>query len=127
MRSDTKEWLEIAQEDYDDSLYLFKAARHPNAVYHMCQAVEKILKAAQVEFARTAPKKTHELEKVADKTTIAFSEKQRQILKSLSKHYRRVRYPDIQRSHYNTKAKVEEIMADGKKIYLWIRKKLRHN
>jgi HEPN domain-containing protein len=62
--------------DYDDSLYLFKGSRHPNAVYHMCQALEKVLKAVQIEFAHQIPKKTHDLESIAGETQLDFSPEQ---------------------------------------------------
>jgi hypothetical protein len=34
MKPETRQWLTIAQDDYSDSLYLFKGARYPNATYH---------------------------------------------------------------------------------------------
>ena len=40
MRQETENWLQLAANDYDDSLYLYQAARHPNAVDLICSAVE---------------------------------------------------------------------------------------
>jgi HEPN domain-containing protein len=126
MKSETKEWLEIAEEDYKDSLYLFKGARHPNAVYHMCQAIEKLLKATQIEFTNKNPRKTHYLELIARKTGLDFTKDQYLALEDLSKHYRRIRYPDYQRALYNTKAKVQPIINQGKEIYQWVLTKLKN-
>lgn len=114
----------VADEDYDDSLYLFRGARHPNAVYHMCQALEKLLKAAQVELTDKTPKKTHHLASIAQECGIAFTEKQQNALEDFSKHYQRVRYPDFQRTYYNTKVKVAPLIKEGKELYLWISKQL---
>src|SRR4030067_1125623 len=58
MKPEAKNWIGLAEEDYHDSLYLFKAARYPNAVYLLCQAIEKLLKAIQVEIASQPPQKT---------------------------------------------------------------------
>ena len=127
MRAGTKQWLEIAAEDYDVSLLLFKRASHPQAIYAMCQAVEKVLKAAQIEIANQPPQKTHQLEKIARESGLDFSDEQYQILKELSKHYRRVRYPDIQRIRYNTKAKAQQIIDQGREVYQWVLTKLKNH
>ena len=124
MRAGAKQWQEIAQEDYEVSLLLFEQARHPHALYMMCQAVEKILKAAQIEFAHIAPEKTHQLDTIAHQTGLDFSKKHCEFLAELSKHYRRVRYPDIHRESYNTKAKIEPIFNQGEEVYQWILAKL---
>jgi HEPN domain-containing protein len=120
MKSDTQQWLDIAATDYGSSLYLFKGAYYPQAVYFLCQAVEKLLKAALIELAGRPPVKTHQLESLARKTRLPFSEAYTQILKDLTRHYGRVRYPDYARTFYNTRAKVEPIINQGKEVYQWI-------
>ena len=120
MRVGAKQWLEIAQSDYEVSRLLFKHAHHPQAVYALCQAIEKILKAAQIGFAHQRPQKVHDLKAIAGETGLTFSQEQYQMLKDLTRHYKKVRYPDFARFEYNTKAKVEPIIKQGQKIYLWI-------
>jgi HEPN domain-containing protein len=85
MRAGTKQWLEIAESDYEVSLLLFKHAHHPQAVYAICQALEKTLKAAQIEFAHTRPKKIHHLKTIAEETNLPFSVAQYKILNELNK------------------------------------------
>lgn len=120
MKSETRNWLEIAQQDYDTSLYLFTGARHPYAVYQICQAIEKLLKASQVEFTTQTPRKTHNLVNLAKNSGLTFSEKQYQDLEQLLSHYNRVRYRDIGQAAYNTKEKVQPIINKAQKMYLWI-------
>jgi HEPN domain-containing protein len=120
MKQVTKNWIALAQDDYDDSLYLFKGARHPNAVYHMCQAIEKVLKAALTELADEHPPKTHNLVNLAIQSGLAFSSEQMESLKQLRRHYDRVRYRDIAQASYNTKAKVSPVIDAGQTLYLWI-------
>ena len=72
------------------------------------------------------PKKIHRLENIAHDTGIEFSDNQYEILTDLSKHYSRVRYPDISGVSYNTKAKALPIINKGKEMYLWIRERLKN-
>lgn len=112
LKVEAKQWLDIAQSDYECSLYLYDGGRYPQAVYMLCQSVEKVLKAALVEIADLPPKKIHRLENIASDTGIAFSTTQYDLLTDLSKHYSRVRYPDISRVSYNSKEKVHQIMEE---------------
>ena len=124
MKSETKQWLKIAEGDYDVSQYGFKMARYPQALYLLCQAIEKLLKAAQIEFVNQRPPKSHRLENIARKTQLSFSDKQYESLIELSQHYGRVRYPDYSQADYSNKMKVSPIFNKGQKIYLWILDKL---
>jgi HEPN domain-containing protein len=123
----SENWLDLAKMDYDDSLYLFKGARYPNAVYHVCQAVEKILKAAQVKFKNTVPRKTHQLGDLAKASGLEFTLEQTKFLEALAKDYGRVRYSDYARTFYNTKAKVDPLFKKAQQTYLWILTKLESN
>lgn len=125
MKPETKNWLDLAEEAYDDCLYLFKGARYPSAVYYIGQAVEKILKAAQIEFVAELPRKTHDLEGLARKSGLEFSPEQFQAFRDLTKHYNKVRYRDFGQAYYNTKAKVEPILTQGKQLYQWILTRLK--
>ena len=126
MKSETKQWLKIAEGDYDVSQYGFKMARYPQALYLLCQAIEKALKGAQIELADQVPKKTHNLKNIGTQTGLPFSKAQYQVLKNLTKHYTRVRYPDYSKASYNTKAKVEPIFIQGKEVYQWILARLNY-
>ena len=119
MKPETKEWLAIAEGDYQVGLYAYKKAHHPQAIYMLCQALEKVLKAAQIEFADQAPKRTHRLEQIAKDSWLEFSQEQYDILTDLSKHYAKVRYPDFARMDYNTKSKVSPIVTHIKDLYQW--------
>lgn len=122
MRKGTQEWLEIAEGDYEVGLTAYKMARYPQAIYMLCQALEKVLKAAQIEFAQEVPKKTHELERIAQQTKLEFSQEQYGTLAELGRIYRRIRYPDINQRFYNTKEKVAPIYDKLKTLYLWTKK-----
>ena len=127
MKSETKQWLKIAEGDYEVSLIGLKKARYPQALYLLCQAIEKVLKGAQIEFTNKSPQRTHRLETIAKKTTLDFSNKQIEQLIELTRHYGKVRYPDLSQADYNSKKKVEPIFNKAKTIYLWILKQFKNH
>ena len=59
---DVKEWIEIADNDFDSALQLNEVVRKHNEIicYHCSQAVEKYLKGYLVSID-IVPKKTHDL------------------------------------------------------------------
>ena len=108
-------------------VYFHKAARHPNAVYLMCQAIEKLLKGAQVHLLKQTPKKIHHLKNLAKESGLEFSDSQLETLKVLTTHYERTRYRDLSQAHYNTKTRVQPIIKQGREIYLWILRELKNH
>ncbi|MDA1061072.1 MAG: HEPN domain-containing protein [bacterium] len=126
MKALTNTWLKTAEADYDTASYLFEGARYPHAIYFLCQAIEKLLKAAQVEFTDLTPKKIHRLENLAHDSTLEFSDDQYDILTDLSKIYSKIRYPDIAQVSYNTKDKVNSLFESGKELRQWILGKLQN-
>jgi len=108
-------------------LYLFEGAKYPQSVYFICQAIEKLLKAYLIEFQQIRPEKIHRLEKLAIQTKLQFSSDQLNQLEQLTIHYNRIRYPDYSQEYYNTRAKVEPIINQGKTLYLWIKVELENH
>jgi len=49
MRSETKRWLNLAEDDYKNALLLWENRRYGATVFFYQQAIEKILKAYIVE------------------------------------------------------------------------------
>lgn len=125
MKSETNQWIKIAEADYKSGTYLFERGFYPQSIYLLCQALEKVLKAAQIEYANSLPKKIHHLHVIALETSLEFTKEQLEKLEELSKHYNRVRYPDISQAFYNTKTKTTFIVTSAKKLYLWIYKQLK--
>lgn len=73
MSQDAENWLKLATEDYDTALYLFEGARHPYAVYFMCQAIEKLLKGIQIQLKQQQPRKVHNLRNLAKASGLRFN------------------------------------------------------
>ena len=123
MKDITNVWLKIAKEDYDTAFYLYDGARYPQALYFLCQSLEKLLKAILVESSEKTPQKTHRLENIAVEIDTNFDKSLLLDLEEFSKHYGRVRYPDFSQEMYSTKIKVSPMFDKGKELYECLKKK----
>ena len=127
MKKLTKHWLSLAEKDFLAADYLFNGARYPHAIYFLCQAIEKILKADLIESSDSKPPHTHNLSSLVRKVSFKIPANNKVAIEELDKHYKRVRHPDIAQVSYNTKKKILPIFNHGKKIYLWIRNQFKKN
>lgn len=123
MKEETQSWFLQAEEHYQDALYLYQGSRYSLSVYSCHQALEKILKAAIVEFAGKLPSKSHNLDALAKESTLALPSDWYEELAEITRHFWRVRYPDFQKYSYTSREKVEPTISKTKEIYLWIKKK----
>jgi HEPN domain-containing protein len=123
MKPEAKNWFKLAVEDFRSAEWLASGARYPHAIYHYCQALEKLLKGIQVEKRDVVPEKTHNLRTLLKNSGLEAIEEQLTSLTELNKHYARVRYRDIAQVNYNTKKKVEPIIKQAKEAYLWLKKR----
>jgi len=53
MKKETVIWFEQAEEHYSDAMFMYENSRYSGSVFFCHQALEKILKAAIVEFANS--------------------------------------------------------------------------
>src|SRR3989344_3980571 len=92
MRSETKLWLHLAEEDYKNTLLLWENRRYGATVFFCQQAIEKLLKAYIVEYKKRIPTKTHRIEVLMDEAGLDLKEIESPDVTELSKAYIRVRY-----------------------------------
>ena len=123
MKLETQLWIEQAKEQFDDALYLYQGSRYSMAVYCCHQALEKILKAAIVDFTNQVPPKIHNLDALARKTTLNLPPSWYEDLAEITRHFRRVRYPDFRRHKYTSKGKIQPTIDKTQEIYLWVLQK----
>lgn len=127
MKDETKSWLQVAQEHYDNALFLYEGSRYSLAVYCCHQALEAILKAAIVELKNKVPPKSHNLDALARETQLNFPSSWFEELAEITRHYWRVRYPDFRRYIYKDKEKVTPTVEKTREVYSWILNKLNQN
>lgn len=125
MRPETKLWLTLADEDYQNAQLLWKNHRYGATVFFSQQAVEKILKAYIVEFQKTLPPKTHRIEMLIQAANLDVSEIGSPNVDELSKAYVRVRYPDLNKQYYTARNKVEPLVVIAETVYLWVKRKFK--
>jgi HEPN domain-containing protein len=124
MKKEAKVWFDLAENDFQDGLLLWKGRRYSGAVFFFQQAVEKILKAYIVDKKNKVPLKTHRIELLITEAGLNTKEIENPKVEELSKAYIRVRYPDLNRQYYTSYEKVEPLIVIAKKVYLWIKNKL---
>lgn len=124
MKEETTNWLLQAKEHLEDAEYMYSGHRYSMCVYCYHQALEKILKAAIVEYANKLPSKIHNLDTLARETGLKFMDNDLEDLAEITRHFWRVRYPDFQRYVYTNKKVIEPTVVKSRKIYLWVLQQL---
>ncbi len=125
MRSETKLWLMLAEDDYKNAILLWENRRYGATVFFCQQAVEKLLKAYIVERKKKLPLKTHRIEILIKEAGLDIEEIKSPDVTELSKAYIRVRYPDLSRQYYRRRERVEPLVSIAKDVYLWIKRKFK--
>ncbi len=128
MKKETKVWLEQSKEHKKDAQYCLKGARYGLSLYCYHQALEKIFKAAIIEFVNKVPTKSHQLDYLLKETELSDSKSQWfEELAKITQHFWRIRYPDIRLSNkYSSEEKVKEIVKNFTEIYQWVENKLKN-
>ncbi|MDP2919640.1 MAG: HEPN domain-containing protein [Dehalococcoidia bacterium] len=97
MRTDTKNWLEMADYDLGTARDMFDSKRYLYVVFFCHLAVEKALKAIVAERTGRIPPKSHDLVGLARKANLTISSSLTDILSKLTATSLPTRYPeDIQ-------------------------------
>ena len=124
MKKETKLWLEQAEDDYQTARTMLENHRWGYTCFCSQQVLEKILKAAIIELTERRHPQTHDLIRLAEETGLPFSEKSFQTLGEISRHYFRVRYPDMHRGFYTNDKVARKTFEKAEETYQWVLKKL---
>ena len=124
MKQETNNWILLAKDHYENAVYLLAGSRFSLSVYCAHQALEMVLKAAIVEFAKKAPPKIHKLDELARLSKLDLPKKWYEDLAEITRHYWKVRYPDFRQHVYTNKEIVAPTIEKMKEVYLWILSKL---
>lgn len=125
MKKETKLWVDYAKDDLKSMKVMWEAHRYGPTAFYCQQMVEKLIKGLIVERVNKAPRKSHDLVRLLEDSKIKnFPKKWLPELKEMSRHYFRVRYPDLNKKFFSKREGVEEMVAAAKEIYKWLLKKL---
>lgn len=119
-------WLKSSEYDLETAKDLFKSKRYPYSLYFCHLALEKILKAAVVKQTKQHAPFTHGLVNLALKTSLKFSDKQKDFLAEVTGFNIEARYPDEKMTFYEKcdKKYAENYLNKTKVFYKWLKDQL---
>jgi HEPN domain-containing protein len=123
-----KYWLNSADHDLDTAESLFSAEKYDWCLFLGHLVLEKGLKAFFVkDNENRMPPKTHNLVKLAEKTTIPLNAELKLFLDEVNDFNLEVRYPEYKQEFYKicTKKFAEEYLNKIKEHYKWIKSLLK--
>ncbi len=121
-------WLNSADHDLDTAESLFSAGKYDWCLFLGHLVLEKGLKAFYVkDNDNRMPPKTHNLVKLAEKTTIPLNAELKLFLDEVNDFNLEVRYPEYKQEFYKTCTKkfAEEYLNKIKEHYKWIKSLLK--
>jgi HEPN domain-containing protein len=123
-----KYWLNSADHDLDTAESLFSAEKYDWCLFLGHLVLEKGLKAFYVkDNENRMPPKTHNLVKLAEKTTIPLNAELKLFLDEVNDFNLEVRYPEYRQEFYKTCTKkfAEEYLHKIMEHYKWIKSLLK--
>lgn len=119
MKKETREWLEKAEKDLDDGIFNFENGRTEVAIFLFHQAVEKSLKALQIE--KTGKHDfSHDLLALSGEHS---RDKFKELFIGLNPVYTGFRYPDVGIGRIED---LDKIRYRTEELIKWIKKQLKN-
>jgi HEPN domain-containing protein len=120
-------WVESAEHDLDAARSLLDSGRYDWCLFIGHLVLEKALKALYVrDNQNQLPPRTHDLVKLAEKTTVVFTMEQKVFLDEVNDFNLEVRYPDY-RSSFNktcTKDFAGRYFHKIEETFAWIKSRI---
>ena len=117
-------WLNSAEHDLDAANSLFLNGKYDWCLFLGHLVLEKALKAAYVkDNENRLPPKTHNLVKLAEKTTIVLDSEKKLFLDEVNDFNLETRYPEYKQEFFKkcTKEFAEEYFTRIKEYFEWIK------
>lgn len=115
-RPEPLEWLQDAEQELDDALYMYEDGRLESAAFHFHQAVEKGLKALAIDRDGDYPR-SHDLMELAGPEV---RDRFMPVLRDLTPVYTGVRYPDAE----TETLELDDLVDEVEELVAWIRTRL---
>lgn len=122
MREHIKYWLDSAAHDIDVADTLYKTEKYDWCLFAGHLVIEKVLKAFYVRDVGELPPRTHNLLRLAERTTLLLSDEQKLLLGEITRFNIEARYPDYKQGFYKlcTKEFTERYYTKIKELYKWL-------
>lgn len=124
MRSDSKNWIALADYDLETARYMLKTGRNLYVVFLCHLALEKVLKALVTETTQTIPFKTHDLILLVKKGGLDIPQEYLEFIGKINSASIPTRYPeDLERAlKVYPKSIVRAYLNRTAEIIKWLKK-----
>jgi len=119
-------WSTVSKQDFETAEILFENKKYHHALFFCHLSIEKILKAIIVKTTREAPPFLHALVRLAERTGIKLSTRQKSELAEIGTFNIEARYDDYKLSFYKKADKrfTSKYINMTRKILKWLSKHL---
>ena len=124
-------WIESSEEDYDTMMYMRAGKKNTWCLFMGHLVIEKLLKALYAKNNRTAPyaPKSHDLLHLAEKTELELTDRQEDLLDTITRFNMNARYDDYKKEFYLkcTDEYTEQQLKNIEEVRLWLKNLLTIN
>lgn len=115
-------WLKTAEHDWDVAQHLFAAGKYDWCLFIAHLVFEKTLKAFWVRDSSKRVPRIHQLNKMAEQTTLILTDEQKTYLDQIATFNIKARYPDEKFEFYKmcTKEFTKQHLDKIKEFYQWL-------
>ena len=118
-------WIESSEEDYDTIMYMRAGKKNTWCLFMGHLVIEKLLKALYAKNNRNAPyaPKSHDLLHLAEKTDLELTDRQEDLLDTITRFNMNARYDDYKKEFYLkcTDEYTEQQLKNIEEVRLWLK------
>lgn len=120
-------WLDTATEDWKVAQHLFDSGDYTYSLFFGHLYLEKVLKSIVVQHTRSHAPFTHNLLRLAERSELALTEEQKDLLDQVTTYNLEARYPDEKLAFKKrcTRAFCESELKRMEEMGQWIRDQIR--
>ena len=124
-------WIESSDEDYDTMMYMKAGKKNTWCLFMGHLVIEKLLKALYARNNKNAPyaPKSHDLLHLAEKTDLELTDRQEDLLDTITRFNMNARYDDYKKEFYLkcTDEYTEQQLKNIEEVRLWLKNLLTIN
>ena len=124
-------WIESSDEDYDTVMYMKAGKKNTWSLFMGHLVIEKLLKALYAKNNKNAPyaPKSHDLLHLAEKTELELTDRQEDLLDTITRFNMNARYDDYKKEFYLkcTDEYTEQQLKNIEEVRLWLKNLLTIN
>ena len=124
-------WIESSEEDYDTMMYMRAGKKNTWCLFMGHLVIEKLLKALYAKNNRNAPyaPKSHDLLHLAEKTELELTDRQEDLLDTITRFNMNARYDDYKKEFYLkcTDEYTSQQLKNIEEVRVWLKNLLMTN